>query len=99
MRLKVLDKGNMPLLVESLMDNYQVIGPKAKGSAFAFESITDPADLRLDYDTTILPPRKCFNLSKRDYRLSICRQTHNQQTLWKLSQLSYLAYIPVIYKV
>jgi len=40
------------------MTDYQVIGPKAKGSQFVFGAITDPAQLRFDYDTTILPPKK-----------------------------------------
>jgi len=40
------------------MADYQVVGPQAKGPEFAFEPITDPSQLRLDYDTTILPPKK-----------------------------------------
>jgi ferredoxin len=30
----------------------------AKGNKFAFQEIENPANLRLDYDTTILPPKK-----------------------------------------
>ena len=58
MSLKVLDKGAIAPLVEALMDDYRVVGPHAKGSKFTFETVTDPANLRLDYDTTILPPKK-----------------------------------------
>jgi len=60
MNLKVLDKGAITPLVEALMDDYRVVGPHAKGSKFTFEAVTDPANLRLDYDTTILPPKKVF---------------------------------------
>ncbi|MEA2007767.1 MAG: 4Fe-4S dicluster domain-containing protein [Chloroflexota bacterium] len=58
MSLKVLEKGAIAPLVEALMGDYRVIGPQAKGSKFAFETVTDPDNLRLDYDTTILPPKK-----------------------------------------
>jgi sulfhydrogenase subunit beta (sulfur reductase) len=58
MSLMILDKGALALLVNALMADYQVIGPQAKGPKFAFGSITDPAQLRLDYNTTILPPKK-----------------------------------------
>ena len=58
MSLKILDKGAIAPLVNALMADYQVIGPQARGPKFAFEPITDPAELRLDYNTTILPPSK-----------------------------------------
>lgn len=58
MSLKILDKGAVALLIEGLMADYEVIGPRAKGPKFAFEQLTDPNQLRLDYDTTILPPAK-----------------------------------------
>ena len=41
-----------------MMDDYRVVGPLAKGSKFAFGEIEDADDLRLDYDTSILPPKK-----------------------------------------
>lgn len=58
MSLQILEKGAIAPLVEALMADYRVVGPKAKGPKFAFGPIADPADLRLDYDTTILPPKK-----------------------------------------
>ena len=58
MNLKILDKGALAPLVNALMADYQVVGPQAKGPTFAFEPIADPAQLRLDYNTTILPPKK-----------------------------------------
>ena len=49
-------------MVGRLLDDYArqggtVIGPQAKGPQFAFAPIADPAELRLDYDTSILPPK------------------------------------------
>jgi len=41
-----------------MMGDYRVVGPVAKGIRFAFDKIEDPADLRLDYNTSILPPKK-----------------------------------------
>jgi ferredoxin len=58
MSLWVIDKHAMAPFVGKVMDRYRVVGPVAKGIKFAFDEITDPADLRLDYDTTILPPKK-----------------------------------------
>ncbi|OGR59900.1 MAG: hypothetical protein A2X36_13725 [Elusimicrobia bacterium GWA2_69_24] len=37
-----------------------VLGPKAKRGHFVFGRIENPEDLRLDYDVTILPPKKAF---------------------------------------
>ena len=37
-----------------------VYGPVAKRSRFAFERLETPDELRLDYDVTILPPKKLF---------------------------------------
>lgn len=37
---------------------YRVVGPVETNNGFAFEVITDPAALRLDYPTTTLPPKK-----------------------------------------
>jgi ferredoxin len=54
----VLDKGAVAPLVEALTADYRVVGPVAKGPEFAFGTITDPRQLRLDYNTTILPPKK-----------------------------------------
>jgi sulfhydrogenase subunit beta (sulfur reductase) len=60
MSLKILEKEAVAPLVEALMADYRVVGPQAKGPKFGFDPITDSAKLRLDYDTTILPPKKVF---------------------------------------
>ena len=58
MSLRILSKQALDPLVKALMADYRVIGPKAARDKFAFGSIEDPADLRLDYDTSLLPPSK-----------------------------------------
>jgi ferredoxin len=54
----MIDKQAMDPLVTKMMNDYRVVGPVAKGNQFAFGDIDDPADLRLDYNTSILPPKK-----------------------------------------
>ncbi|MFN2292169.1 MAG: 4Fe-4S dicluster domain-containing protein [Anaerolineae bacterium] len=58
MSLRIIEKQAMAPFVTGMMGDYRVIGPLAKGTKFAFGQIEDPADLRLDYDTSILPPKK-----------------------------------------
>lgn len=58
MSLWVIGKEEMAPLVTKMKGDYRVVGPVAKGGKFAFGEIEDPADLRLDYDTSILPPKK-----------------------------------------
>ena len=60
MSLRILDKKAVAPLVNALMRDYRVVGPQARGPKFAFDPVRDPAELRLDYDTTILPPKKVF---------------------------------------
>jgi len=57
MSLRILEKGAVAPLVGALMADYRVIGPKAKGPKFVFGPLVDPAELRLDYNTSILPPK------------------------------------------
>ncbi len=58
MSLWVIDKQAMASFVSGMMADYRVVGPVAKGIKFAFDRIEDPAGLRLDYNTSILPPKK-----------------------------------------
>jgi ferredoxin len=60
MSLWVIDKRAMNTFVTRMMDDHRVIGPVSKGAKFTFEQIEEPAALRLDYDTSILPPKKVF---------------------------------------
>ena len=57
MNLRILPKTEVPHLVQALMGDYQVVGPQAKGTQFGFEPLADPADLRLDYNISILSPK------------------------------------------
>lgn len=58
MSLKIIPKEKMGAFVANLIGAYRVIGPKAKDTKYAFGPIESPEELRLDYDTTILPPKK-----------------------------------------
>jgi sulfhydrogenase subunit beta (sulfur reductase) len=58
MSLWIIDKQAVAPFVSKMMGDYRVVGPVAKGSQFAFGEITDPNQLRLDYNISILPPKK-----------------------------------------
>ena len=60
MFFRVMDKSRLPDLVRGLSTDHEVIGPIAKGDAFVFGTVLDPSELRLDYDATLLPPKKYF---------------------------------------
>ncbi len=51
---------DFPRFVAALMATRQVVGPVAKRAKFAYERLESPEDLRLDFDVTILPPKKVF---------------------------------------
>jgi formate hydrogenlyase subunit 6/NADH:ubiquinone oxidoreductase subunit I len=46
--------------VTALIEAGPVYGPVAKRSRFAFERLESPDELRLDYDVSMLPPKKLF---------------------------------------
>ncbi len=64
MSLKIIEKAAMAAFVSGVMGQYTVVGPQVKAQQadgreqFAFGPLTDPDQLRLDYNTTILPPKK-----------------------------------------
>lgn len=60
MFFRIMDKDRLPDLVAGLSQGFEVIGPVAKGERFTFQRIESPDQLRLDYDTTLLPPKKLF---------------------------------------
>lgn len=60
MFFRIMDKSRVADLVSGLAQHFEVIGPASKGEAFVYQRIDDPSDLRLDYDTTLLPPKKLF---------------------------------------
>ena len=60
MSLYILPKEKLPAFVESLMPGFRVVGPVRTETGFAFDDIRQADHLRLDYNTTILPPKKYF---------------------------------------
>jgi len=52
--------GDFPAFVAALIEAGPVYGPVAKRSRFVFEQLESPEELRLEYDVTILPPKKLF---------------------------------------
>lgn len=57
MTLQIMRKDALASLIDGLMADYRVVAPQAKGPQFVFAPLADPADIRLDYNTTILPPK------------------------------------------
>jgi sulfhydrogenase subunit beta (sulfur reductase) len=60
--MRVILKEDFDKFVSSLIqdDSLNVIGVKAKGTKFAFGHLDSASELRLDYDVTLLPPKKYF---------------------------------------
>ena len=60
MTVSFLRADGFPAFVAALIESRPVYGPVAKRSRFAFERLETPDELRLDYDVSILPPKKLF---------------------------------------
>ncbi|MGB9841381.1 MAG: 4Fe-4S dicluster domain-containing protein [Candidatus Bathyarchaeales archaeon] len=60
--MRIISKEDFSNFVEALIKDksLNVIGVKAKGDKFAFGPLESAGELRLDYDVTILPPKKYF---------------------------------------
>ncbi len=60
--MKIISKEDFRDFVNALIDedSWNVIGVKAKGNKFAFGPLENADELRLDYDVTLLPPKKYF---------------------------------------
>jgi sulfite reductase subunit B len=60
--MRVISKKDFANFVDSLTkdDSLNVIGVKSKGNKFAFGQLESASELRLDYDVTLLPPKKYF---------------------------------------
>ena len=59
MLFRVIDKNEVPSLVRGFAAHYEVVGPVERNGGFAFDEVgSDPSRLRVDYDTTLLPPKK-----------------------------------------
>jgi len=58
MSMKKVDSTGLRNWVQFLIENHKVYGVQAKEDRFAFDPLEKASDLRLDYDVTILPPKK-----------------------------------------
>ena len=60
--VKTITKKDFSLFVNSLINDitYDVVGVVSKGKHYVFDTLSSANDLRLDYDVTILPPKKYF---------------------------------------
>ncbi len=61
--MKIIKKEDFDQFVTKLIekDSREIVGVQEKGKdKFAFQKLEDVGDLRLDYDVTILPPKKYF---------------------------------------
>jgi len=59
--IKIIAKKNFNSFVNNLIKGeHEVIGVKTKGERFVFDLLEDAGKLRLNYDVTILPPKKYF---------------------------------------
>ncbi|MEM0466266.1 MAG: 4Fe-4S dicluster domain-containing protein [Candidatus Thermoplasmatota archaeon] len=58
----IVSKKELDSFVNKLIadQTYEVVGVQAKGERFWFSPLENAADLRLDHDVTILPPKKYF---------------------------------------
>lgn len=82
MTLVILKKKDLNRFVERLLESYRVGGPVQKNGGFAFETLAHPEELRLDYPTTILPPKK-FLLPVRETLFEIEDARQGKMTLPK----------------
>ena len=60
MSLLYLEERDFASFVDALVRVTRVVGPIAKRQKFVFGEVLSADDLRLDYDTTLLPPKKVF---------------------------------------
>ncbi len=60
--MKIISKTDFNRFVDALIrdEAWNVIGVKSRGNKFAFGSLENAEELRLDYDVTLLPPKKYF---------------------------------------
>ena len=60
--MKIISKEDFKDFVNALIkdDSRHVIGVKSRGNRYAFGTLESADDLRLDYDVTLLPPKKYF---------------------------------------
>lgn len=60
MNTKKLSEKALMSFINSLLSSVRVEAVQARGERFAFDTLKSAKDLRLDYDVTLLPPKKYF---------------------------------------
>lgn len=59
MLFKTIGKDELAALVRGFAESYEVLGPVERGGVFVFDEVgSNPSLLRVDYPTTVLPPKK-----------------------------------------
>ena len=58
MKYEVITKEDFASLVKTLLAQIELVGVKTKDGKFHFDQIESPDELCLDYDVTIIPPKK-----------------------------------------
>ncbi|MBI4835525.1 MAG: 4Fe-4S dicluster domain-containing protein [Planctomycetes bacterium] len=71
-KFKIITKPNFAKFVNALIKGakYRVVGVKEKDAGYkkyAFDDLENASELRLDYDLTVLPPKKYFYPPKESY--------------------------------
>jgi len=66
MKAHFLKENDFPSFLQNLIGGMKVIGPSAKKQKFVFRELQSPDELRLDYDVTILPPKKAMFPTKQE---------------------------------
>ena len=66
MKSHFISDSDFSKFVESLIQAGRVVAPIAKKTKFSFENLESANDLRLDYDVTILPPKKAIMPVKQE---------------------------------
>jgi len=61
-----MEEADFGSFVDTLVQNTRVVGPVAKREKFVFGEVLSVSELRLDYDTTLLPPKKVFFPPKQE---------------------------------
>ena len=60
MKTYFIKEQDFPTFISNVIEHENIVAPKAKKNKFVFDKLEKHEDLRLDYDVTILPPKKFF---------------------------------------
>ncbi len=85
MTAKKLTRQTFDRFIDAVVQSHQVVGVQAKGEKFDYAPLTKAADLRLDYDVTLQPPKQ-YVLPQREtlmtYQIGGAYQSvHEQEPL------------------